>query len=257
MAQDTREGTFCPSDRTGINDITAEQRGRILQYAVALFGAKAAGVAGDPVRHPQAFLDRITKERVADADDPIAWAGRVREMDADEATWKLRAADHQARAIARAIPPGGGASEACRIVRRAGRLSDDQRGLLQDEWSRAIVEDRDRVAELIPGIVQPDMGSLRWRAQPIVRSLPAYDRLEQILVGQPYEIVDAAWAAFAKESLPAPLYAILAGPWALAVEGDESVLADAWTEEADLLRADFATIDPRAWQARQPYEADF
>lgn len=251
------QGQVQPSSHTGIDAVAPDQRDRILRYVDAVVAAKAAGVAGDEIRYPQAFVDRIVHERVKDAATPSTWAGRVREMDAEEAAWKLRIADRLARAVMRELTPGPAAAEACRIVKRAGRLTDDEARRLDEVWSDAVVRDADRVADLVPGIVQPDMGSLRWRALTLVEDLPARNRLDQILVGQPHEVMDAATAAFASDILPAPLYAILMGPWAAVIDGDDSVLGQAWTDEADDLRADISTIDVTAWRAPDPYAADF
>ncbi|MGK2852266.1 MAG: hypothetical protein ACSLFN_15345 [Candidatus Limnocylindrales bacterium] len=236
-----------PSPSTGIDEIPATRKERILQFVHAALAAKEAGVAGEPIRHVHGFVDQVTRQRVADARNDVRWPARLAEMDSDEASWTMRIADRAPRALMRKPDAAPAAAAAMRLIRRAGGLSSDERQLLADSWDETVLRDIDRTQELLPSLVQPELASLRWRAFAAVRDVPSADEFRRVAQHQSTAVYAAAAAIFAGDRLSPPLRAILLGPWAAVIDGDPTELEAAWSDEADDLRSDFTTLDPAAW----------
>jgi hypothetical protein len=238
-----------PSPSTGIDDIPGDRRERILSYLDALLAGKEAGVCGEPIGHRQRFIDHVVRQRVADAHDDARWARRCAEMDDDERAWQRRIADRGTRGLTRLVTPSTTGSAAARVLRRAKALSDDQRERLIARYDEILSRDIDRATELLPELAdcQPYMASIQWRSAEMLKAAPNIAAFRKLARTHPAAVQAAGLATFAGDLLPRPARAVLLGAWAEVVDDDPSVVEDAWTDAADDIRLDIASLDPSAF----------
>lgn len=248
---------FVPGAETGLYDLPDDQGERIGRYVRALFDAKAGGVLGDPVRHPQAYVDKVVKQRVADARaGGKAWQDRCAEMDRDEQAWATRIKDHNLRrggqnpAPAPTGPTGDHAALA--LARRSQTLDAATLRRLEERDLEVIERDERRTEDLTLHRIDPTMASIRARAFHRLRSeSSAYGRARALFVDLPAGAQEAAIALSVWDELDTAERAILYGPWAEIVDGDPAVAEEAWTESADRARSRWADLPAEAhgWYA--------
>lgn len=241
---------FIPSADTGLYELPDDQGERIGRYVRALFEAKNAGVVGDAVRHPRAFVDKVVKQRVADATiGGKAWKDRCTEMDRDEQAWATRIADHNLRRVGRGLSPTGdtGGEAALAIAHRSQILDAATLRRLEERDLEIIERDERRTEDLTLHRIDPTMASIRARAFRRLRSAsPAYGRARALFVDLPAGAQEAAIALSVWDELDPAERAILYGPWAEIVDGDPAVAEEAWTESADRARSRWADLPAEA-----------
>jgi hypothetical protein len=242
------------SAETGLYSLPREQQDAITTYVTALLAAKDAGVAGPAIQFLQRFVDKVVRERVADAlAGSSRWEARQREMTDEMAAWERRKKDRVDRA-ARKAADAAHSQLVIGVLRRYNDLTAAQLDELTDRWTEAIAHDTWRTERRLPGIQQPDYASLRHRARRIANEHQGAPAVYRLTTGAPDALRDAALAVLSRELLPETHFAILYGPWAAVVDSDDSYLAVAFSEEADVERQNFLDLDPEAW--RTPEEPD-
>jgi hypothetical protein len=246
---------YVPGTSTGLYQLPDEQAGRIVHYLAALYLAKDAGVLGNDIRYPQAYVDKVTSQRVADARaGGQGWADRCAEMDRDEAAWAVRTADHATRAVGRNLTMADITRDeaALAIAARARTLDAATLERLDERRSAVVVRDEARAQELTRERVDPQMASLRGRAfRHLSSRSEAYERARRLFADLPAAAADAAIAVSVWDDLGGPERSLLYGPWAEVVEGDPLILEGAWSGAADRLRAQWLDLPSEAfgWSA--------
>ncbi|MHB8399402.1 MAG: hypothetical protein ACYDCI_10795 [Candidatus Limnocylindrales bacterium] len=240
-----------PGTATGLYELPDEQAERILGYVKSLFEAKNAGVLGAEIRHLQGYVDKVVAQRVGDArTGGKTWADRCAEMDRDEAAWRVRTADHGARAIERAVTSAGLTRDeaALALARRAMELDPATLLRLRERDLEAWREDVTRTETLTLGRIDPLKACLTGRTATRLRSdSTTFKRAQMLFGGLPGGAREAAVALAAWDELSLPEQAILYGPWAEIVDGDPSILAGAWTEAADRIRSQWHDLPENAF----------